>query len=150
MLKFFNMCIFSKNIHILRKIHLTMTKEKFQLEYNLKSVSLNLLWTVISTPSGLEEWFADRVTVSDKKYTFKWIDNEQQAEMIAYRMGSYVRFKWLEDEHEKYYFEFRILYDELTEETALVITDFAEPDEVEDTKELWNKQVKDLFRSIGL
>ncbi len=127
-----------------------MNKEKFQLEYNLKSVSLNLLWNIISTPSGLEEWFADKVTVSDKKYTFKWADNEQQAELIATRMNTYVRFKWLEDENEKCYFEFRILFDELTEETALVITDFAEPDEIADTKELWNKQVKDLFRSIGL
>ncbi|MDR3705352.1 MAG: START-like domain-containing protein [Paludibacteraceae bacterium] len=127
-----------------------MAKEKFQLEYNLKSVSLNLLWTSLSTSSGLEEWFADRVIVNGKKYIFKWSDNEQEAELVTIRVGSFIRFRWLEDITEKCYFEFKITIDELTEELALVITDFAAPEDMKDAKELWNKQIRDLFRSIGI
>ncbi len=127
-----------------------MTKEKFHIEYNLKSVSINLLWTVLSTPSGLEEWFADKVTIEGKHYVFKWVDFQQEAELVLIRTGSLIRFRWLEDSSDKYYFEFRIAFDEITEEVALVITDFAEPDGIEDAKILWDKQVKDLYRSIGL
>lgn len=127
-----------------------MNKEKFTIEFNLKSVSLNLLWTTISSPSGLEEWFADKVNISGKKHTFTWSGNSQEAEMVGIRTGSFVRFKWLEDKNEKYYFEFKITVDELTDEVALTITDFAEPDDIEDSKTLWNKQIKDLLHSIGI
>lgn len=127
-----------------------MNKEKFTLEFNLKSVSLNLFWTTLTTPSGLEEWFADKVTINGKKHTFTWSGNSQEAEMIGIRAGSFVRFKWDEDKNEKYYFEFKLTIDELTDEIALTITDFAEPDEIEDAKTLWKKQVKDLLHCIGL
>jgi hypothetical protein len=33
---------------------------------------------------------------------------------------------------------------------ALVITDFAEPDEKRDAVMLWNKQIEDLKRSTGI
>lgn len=127
-----------------------MTREKFHLEFNLNSVSLNLLWTTISTPSGLEEWFADKVNISGKKYIFTWSGNSQEAELVSMRVGSFIRFKWIEDINEKCYFEFKITIDELTDEVALVITDFAEPGDIEDAKTLWNKQIKDLLRCIGL
>lgn len=127
-----------------------MSKEKFQLEYNLKSVSLNLLWNSLSTSSGLEEWFADKVVINGKKYIFTWSGNEQEAELVTIRMGSFIRLRWMEDINEKYYFEFKITIDELTEELALMITDFAEPEDLDDAKKLWNKQINDLFRSIGI
>lgn len=127
-----------------------MNKEKFTIEFDLKSVSLNLLWTTISTPSGLEEWFADKVTINGKKHTFTWSGNSQEAELVGIRTGNYVRFKWLEDKNEKYYFEFKITVDDVTSEVGLAITDFAEPDEINDAKTLWNKQIKDMLHSIGL
>ena len=49
-----------------------MGKEKIRLEYMLKAGSGNVVWSIISTPSGLETWFADKITFKDKVFTFKW------------------------------------------------------------------------------
>lgn len=49
-----------------------MRKEKIRLEYMLKAGSGNIVWSIISTPSGLETWFADKVTFKDKVFTFYW------------------------------------------------------------------------------
>jgi hypothetical protein len=40
-------------------------------------------------------------------------------------------------------------YNELTGDFVLEITDFAEPDEVDDMKELWDSQVNKLRRTCG-
>ena len=37
-----------------------MRKEKIRLEYMLKAGSGNIVWSIISTPSGLETWFAEQ------------------------------------------------------------------------------------------
>ena len=46
-----------------------MGKEKIRLEYMLKAGSGNIVWSIISTPSGLETWFADKVTFKRQKYS---------------------------------------------------------------------------------
>jgi uncharacterized protein YndB with AHSA1/START domain len=127
-----------------------MAKEKFQLEFILNNTSLSVLWNSISTPSGLADWFADDVLLEGKKYIFKWKGNEQSAELLIIRAGSYIRFRWLDDMNDRTYFEFKINVDSLTSEVALVITDFAEPDEKEDAVSLWTKQVEDLKRNMGM
>ncbi len=115
-------------------------------EYSFNS-SVNVLFNRLSTASGLTEWFADDVKVQGKKYTFIWGETEQIAEMIAKREGRYVRFTWVEDEN--HWFEFRISIDELTGDLSLIISDFCEEDEKEETEELWNTQVADLKHVIG-
>ena len=47
-----------------------MQKEKIRLEYMLKAGSANIVWNIISTPSGLETWFADKVENQDKILLF--------------------------------------------------------------------------------
>ena len=42
-----------------------MEREKIHLEYLLNATSKSILWTAISTPTGLEGWFADRVQSED-------------------------------------------------------------------------------------
>ena len=124
-------------------------KEKFQLEYVLNNISVNILWSSISTPNGLSEWFADKVTVEDNIYTFTWGKASQLAELIHNRTGSYVQYRWLDDEP-KTYFEFRISLMELTNDVVLTITDFAEPDEKKDAVDLWNKEVTTLKKAYGM
>lgn len=125
-----------------------MSKEKFQLEYNIKS-SLKVLFNRLSTASGLNEWFADDVRVQGKKYTFLWDGSEQTAEMINRKDLKYVRFHWIDDEDDKAYFEFKLNKDELTGELALIVTDFAEPEEIKESTELWDTQVSELKHILG-
>ena len=127
-----------------------MKREKIRLEYLLNATSKNILWSAISPPTGLEDWFADRVVSNDKIVEFHWGKTERRdAEIIAIRAYSFIRFRWLDDENERDYFEIKMNFNELTNVFVLEITDFAEPDEVEDMKELWESQVVKLRRTCG-
>jgi uncharacterized protein YndB with AHSA1/START domain len=127
-----------------------MQKEKYQVEYVFRNISYPVLWNCISTPSGLADWFADKVTSEGRLYTFTWGDHSQQAELVQLHAGTSIRFHWLDDEGERTYFEFKISIDELTSSVALLITDFTEPDDKDDAVLLWNKQIEDLRRSTGI
>lgn len=117
----------------------------------LKGGSGNIIWSIISTPTGMETWFADKVTAQEKTWTFRWGKTEmRQAEVIGCRTNSYIRFRWLDDEDRKSFFEFRIVYNELTEEITLEVTDWAEKDETDDLKDLWDSDIEKLRRVSGL
>ena len=127
-----------------------MKKTKFEIEYQLKSASLNVLWTSISNPLGLAEWFADGVTVKGNEFTFSWDENDQTAFLIQTKQNVSARFQWEEDLETEYYFELKIVILEVTGELALMITDFAEPKEINDLILLWNKQIEVLRRKTGI
>ena len=110
-----------------------------------------MLFPFLSTPSGLSEWFCDDVNSRGELFTFFWDGSEESAKLIGKKKDKYVRFRWTsaEEEGEKTYFEFRIDVDELTSDASLMIVDFAEEAEVEESKLLWDSQVHDLLRVIG-
>ncbi len=127
---------------------MSKTKEQIELEFIIRT-SPSILYNRLSSPSGLSEWFSDDVNVKGNIYTFIWDGAEQQAELIAKKDTKSIRFKWLDDEEEDTYFEFNINVDELTGETALMIIDFADQDDKEDSIELWNQQVDQLKHCLG-
>ncbi len=124
-----------------------MERVKLELEFVVKS-SPNILFNYISTPSGLVEWFADDVNVKGKKYTFFWDGDENVAELVKKVNGKYIRFKW-DDNPEDEYFEMEIQKDELTNDIALIVTDWADEDEQEEISLLWESQVQDLRNALG-
>lgn len=65
------------------------------------------------------------------------------------RAYSFIRFRWLDDENEREYFELKMTNNELTNDFVLEITDFADMDEVSDLRELWESQVDTLRRTCG-
>jgi uncharacterized protein YndB with AHSA1/START domain len=128
----------------------TMEKEKFQIEFPINS-SKGVLYNCMSTPSGLAEWFCDDVNIKKEVHTFIWDGSEEVARLITKKKDEFIKFKWLESEEEgdASYFELRIKIDEMTGERAIIVTDFAEEDEVEDAKELWIAQLESLRRVLG-
>ena len=126
-------------------------KEKIQLEYVINS-SPKVLFDHVSTPGGLSKWFADDVNVNGNEYVFIWEGEEQRAVVTGRKMGSYIRFRWKDedDEDDKYFFEFRVVKDDLTGDIVLLITDFADEDEKEEVIELWDSQVEDLMQVLGV
>jgi len=126
-------------------------KEKVELEFSVNT-SPKLLYSRLSTPSGLSEWFADDVNSRGQTFSFFWDKTEQKARLIASKDTKYVRFRWEEDELQKqdYYFEFRIETQELSGDTNLIVTDFVDADDLEDTKNLWESQISNLKRVLGL
>jgi len=122
-------------------------KTKFELEYIINS-SPKVLYTRLSTADGLSQWFADDVNINNRVFTFVWEGNGQEAKIVKERQGEYIRFKWLEEDDDSY-FEFRMTIHDLTSEVALIITDFAEEDEMDETKRLWDSQVNSLMHILG-
>ena len=127
-----------------------MKKEKFHIEYIFDKVSRRSLWNHLTTPPGLSAWFADDVTINNNTYVFKWNRDEQEAEVLSVKPEISIRYRWTDEEEDNVYFEFLIHTVELTGATALEITDFAEPDEKKDSINLWDSQVYELKRTLGI
>lgn len=125
-------------------------KIRYEIEFPINS-SPQLLYQYISTPSGLQEWFADNVNSRGEFFTFEWNDTEENARLASKKTGEKVKFKWVDDNKKdtEYYFELRILEDEITKDVSLMVVDFAEEDEIDESKQLWENQVSDLKHVIG-
>jgi len=121
--------------------------KEIRLEFFLKT-SPSVLFSRISTPSGLAEWFADNVKVDGKIFTFFWGETEQQAEILTMIPNVMISFRWLDGEP-SLEFGFNIIQDELTGDVALIVTDNIEEDDAEDASNLWNSQVAKLKHMIG-
>jgi uncharacterized protein YndB with AHSA1/START domain len=123
-------------------------KTKFEMEFGFQA-SPQLLYQYISTASGLSEWYADNVNSRSEKFTFIWDENEEEAILLKKKSDQYVRFQWSHADSPEEYFELRIVVDEITKDVSLFVTDFAEEDEVEETKMLWENQIDDLKHVLG-
>ncbi|WP_443946020.1 START-like domain-containing protein [Pedobacter sp. AW1-32] len=122
-------------------------KKKFTLEYEVRS-SPRILYSFISEPNGLSQWFADDVVFRDQMYTFTWDDEQQKAKLISIKENKLVKFKWLDDEPQCY-FEMEIVQDELTNDVALSITDFSTEENLAEKKLIWDNQIDYLISVLG-
>jgi hypothetical protein len=106
---------------------------------------------MLSTPSGLSEWFADDVNIKGDIFTFFWDGSQEEARILTKKLNGKVKFQWLSDEEDgnDAYFEIRYEVDPMTKAVILKIIDFAEPDEIEEVQQLWEQQVSDLKRVLG-
>jgi uncharacterized protein YndB with AHSA1/START domain len=128
-----------------------MEKEKFCIEYIFDKASVNSLWNHIATAGGLSEWFADEVIDDGNTFAFIWQRNSPMgAELVGIVPNVSIRFHWIEEENPDVYFEFKLHKNELSSGLMLAITDFAEPQEKENAISLWNSQIKNLARVLGL
>lgn len=117
------------------------------LEYPVRC-SPSILYEFLSTPAGLQEWFADKVDERDSVFSFSWNGATDRAEVLESEEEKFIRFHWLHAPREEF-FEFSIVKSEVTNQTILVIRDFAEKAEIKDQSQLWDYQVKDLFHRLG-
>lgn len=130
------------------KVKKAEPKGKYEMEYIIRC-PVTLLYDFLTTPSGLQEWFADDVLLKDDIYTFNWDGQLQKAQMLAAKIDNYLRFRWL-DKPEGTYVEFRITQDELTGEVSLNVTDFGESEEdIVTNRRLWDTQIQRLIKVMG-
>ena len=122
-------------------------KIKFEIEFVIQS-SPQLLYQYLATPSGLSEWFSDNVNSRGEMFTFIWDGSEEKAKLLKRKSNEFVKFAWEENEDDSY-FELKIIVDEITKDVSLFITDFAEEDELDEAKMLWENQVSDLKQVLG-
>ncbi len=122
-------------------------KVLYTLEYPVRSSPV-ILFEFLSGASALQEWFADKVDDRDGYYTFSWNGSEEKAEVLEREENKLIRFRWIAGPKDEY-FEFKIDKSEITNQTILIITDFAEKKDIKDQTQLWEYQVKELFHRIG-
>lgn len=110
-----------------------------------------MLFPFLSTPSGLSEWFCDDVNSRGELFTFFWDGSEEAAKLLKKKQDQFIMFKWSDDidEGNDNFFQFSIVVDELTKDVSLLVTDYAEEDEVEEAKALWSSQIHELMHKIG-
>ncbi len=123
-------------------------KIKYEMEFPIH-VSPSLLYQYISTPSGMSEWYADNVNSRGESFTFIWEGSEEKAKLLGKKSGERIKFRWEDDEDTDYYFELRIQVDEITKDVSLMVTDFAEEDEIEEGKMLWDNMISNLKHVLG-
>ncbi len=122
----------------------------FSIEIAFQS-SPQLLFQYLSTPSGLSEWFADDVNSRGEIFTFFWDDGEETAKLLLKKNNEKVKFQWINDENglDNEFFEFKIEVDEITKDVSLIISDFSDDDELEESKMLWENSVATLKQVLG-
>ncbi|NNM23882.1 MAG: SRPBCC domain-containing protein [Flavobacteriaceae bacterium] len=123
-------------------------KVKYEMEFPIH-VSPSLLYQYMSTPSGLSEWYADNVNSRGEYFTFIWEGSEEKAKLLGKKSGERIKFRWEDDFDTDYYFELRIQVDEITKDVSLMVTDFADEDEVEEGKMLWDNMISNLKHILG-
>ena len=59
-------------------------KIKYELEFLVKT-STKVLYNMLSSASGLSEWFCDDVNFRGEVYTFIWDGDEEKAKLVEYK-----------------------------------------------------------------
>ena len=124
-----------------------MAKQLYTLEFPVRCSPV-ILYDFLASPAGLQEWFADRVDDRDNIFSFTWNGTIEKAEVLEKEQDKFIRFHWLHTPKDEF-FEFKIEKSEVTNQTILVIKDFAEKKEIKDQSMVWNYQVKELFHRLG-
>jgi len=119
----------------------------YSLEFPIRC-SPTILYEFLSTPVGLQEWFADKVDQRDHTFFFTWNGSTDTADILEHVENEFIRYRWNHQSKDEF-FEFSIETSPVTSETILRITDFADKADQKDQERLWNTQVSDLKHRIG-
>jgi uncharacterized protein YndB with AHSA1/START domain len=125
-----------------------MERVKFTTEHLFRA-SPTILYQFFTTPACLIRWFCDEVDIQGETFTFSWDGAEEVAELIEDEEHERVRFQWEDAESDEEYLEFKFYKSPVTGETILELTDYCDADEVEDQKQYWENQMKQLRQETG-
>jgi len=125
-------------------------KIKYELEFLLKTSSKSLE-NMLFTAAGLADWFADDVNIKDDIITFEWEGSQEEAKMLTKIMTYKIKWQWIEDQEDglNTFCELRYEIDPMTKVIILHVTDFAEEDDMDESKRLWEQQIGELKRVLG-
>jgi len=125
-----------------------MGRTKLQLEFLFKA-SPNILYTFLTTPACIVRWFCDKAEVDEHQITYSWSGNKEVALILSDHEEEVLRLKWADSEYDSEYLEFKISESPVTGETILDLTDFCDDGELNDTRQYWNQQIKNLQKECG-
>lgn len=122
-------------------------KQLYTLEYPVRCSPV-ILYEFLSTPAGMQEWFAELVDERDGVFSFWWSGSAEKADVVEKEQDKFIKYHWQNAPKDEY-FEFKIEKTEITGQTILTIYDFAEKNDIKDQTQLWESQIKELFHRLG-
>jgi len=125
-----------------------MDRAKIQLEFIFRA-SPTILYKFFTTPSCLIRWFCDEVDIQGNTFTFMWSGSEEVAYLIEDIEDELVKFQWEYTGADEEFLEFHIYKSPVTGETILEITDFCDSDELDDQRQYWESQIRELQKETG-
>ncbi|MCF2446496.1 START-like domain-containing protein [Dyadobacter sp. CY345] len=129
-----------------------MEKFKFTTEFELRS-SPKVLFPYISTPSGLEQWFAEKVIVMpNQRFDFQWDGDSHIARQTGLRINKGVKFEFentSDDDLDNNHLEIKLEVSELTQTTFLRVTDYSANRDEAELISLWNGFMDNLKEIVG-
>ena len=135
-----------------------MEKHLFTTEFEIRS-SHKVLYPYMSTAAGLEQWFAEKVTIlPDGRFDFQWDGESHPAERTSHRLNRSVRFEFSEngdsrengDESvEKNYVEMKLEVSDLTQSTYLRVVDYSQNMDEEELSAVWGGLIDSLKEIVG-
>jgi uncharacterized protein YndB with AHSA1/START domain len=125
-----------------------MAKYKYIQEFPFRA-SPKVLYSYISTPGGLQQWFAESVTLdSDHKFVFTWDERDRTAELTSARLNKSTRFDFIGDDAGNF-LEFKFVTSELDNSTYLKVTDNSDNDDLDDLESMWKELIGNLKEIVG-
>ena len=127
----------------------------FTTEFEIRS-SHKVLYPYMSTAAGLEQWFAEKVTIlPDGRFNFQWDGESHPAERTSHRLNKSVRFEFIEDgksndeSNERNYVEMKLEVSDLTQSTYLRVVDYSQNMDEDELSALWGGLIDSLKEIVG-
>ncbi|MHA7128661.1 START-like domain-containing protein [Algoriphagus namhaensis] len=130
-----------------------MVKNKFIADYQINA-SRKMIFSYLSTASGLEDWFADEVKIDeDKNFIFHFDNEEHHARVASIRLNSHVKYDFFDpadpDKADHSYVEFKLEENELTQTMFLKVIDYTDDYDEEESQAIWDGLIGKLKETIG-
>jgi uncharacterized protein YndB with AHSA1/START domain len=129
-----------------------MSKHKFIAEYELRA-SPKVLFPYISSASGMQQWFAEKVVLKDSTtFDFLWDGESHVAKLSQLRLNKSAKFDFVPantEEKDHNYLEFKMDVSDLTGSTYLKIVDYSLNTDEDELTELWGDLIYKLKEIVG-
>lgn len=129
-----------------------MAATHFEFEYEIKA-SPKVLYPYLSTASGLQQWFADKVTVKNaEQFIFFWDDENHRAQLVQNKINKSVKFEFNRPDAAAHSAQIELVLDvsELSNTTYLKVYDSASTfKSPADATELWDYLTDKLKEIVG-
>jgi len=129
-----------------------MSQTTYTFEYEIKA-SPKVLYPYLSSPSGLQQWFADKVIVrGTQELQFIWDNENHPATVLSGKPNKSVKFDFKKEDADpgKHIIEMSLDVSEVSNTTYLTIIDGASSFKSEDdAQELWDYLIDKLKEIVG-
>ena len=130
-----------------------MLENQFIADYQLNA-SKKIVYTYLSTASGLQEWFADEVRINeDKDFIFNFDQEDHYAKLTVLKANLHVRLDFFDPKrmHDQVdsFIEFKLDETELTQSLFLKVIDQSNFYNLEELEVIWDGLITKLKEIIG-